>query len=148
MLIVPQHPYMAVGNLRCQLLYPNCDGRRIPDGELLKLLDMVNLPDMVERFGGLDAELDWGKVLSLGEQQRLAFARMLLARPRYALLDEATSALDIGNETRLYSQLVTGPTTLVSVSHRPTLLHYHIQVLELRGNGDWQLHPTHDYQFA
>ncbi|WP_066743110.1 ABC transporter ATP-binding protein/permease [Cupriavidus sp. D384] len=147
-LILPQHPYMAVGNLRCQLLYPNCEGRHVPDGELLKLLDTVNLPDMVERFGGLDAELDWDKVLSLGEQQRLAFARLLLARPRYALLDEATSALDIGNETGLYSQLLSGPTTLVSVSHRPTVLQYHSQVLELRGNGDWELHPTHDYRFA
>lgn len=148
MLILPQHPYMAVGNLRCQLLYPNHEARCTPDDELLKLLEMVNLPDMVERFGGLDAELDWGKVLSLGEQQRLAFARLLLARPRYALLDEATSALDIGNEARLYRQLSAGDTTIVSVSHRPTLLKYHVQVLELRGNGDWQLHPTRDYRFA
>ncbi|KAI3591280.1 Efflux ABC transporter, permease/ATP-binding protein [Cupriavidus sp. U2] len=148
MMIVPQRPYMAVGNLRCQLLYPACAGRHIPDVDLLKLLDMVNLPDMVQRFGGLDAELDWSKVLSLGEQQRLAFARLLLARPRYALLDEATSALDIGNETRLYSQLVASRTTIVSVSHRPTLLPYHNEVLELCGNGDWQLYPTHDYRFA
>ncbi|WER48797.1 ABC transporter ATP-binding protein/permease [Cupriavidus sp. WKF15] len=148
MLILPQHPYMAVGNLRCQLLYPNHHERRTPDAELLKLLEMVNLPDLAERLGGLDAELDWGKVLSLGEQQRLAFARLLLARPRYALLDEATSALDAGNEARLYSQLAAGHTTIVSVSHRPTLLKYHVQVLELCGNGEWQLHPTNEYRFA
>jgi len=148
MLILPQHPYMAVGNLRCQLLYPRHEERHIADSELLKLLEMVNLPDLAERVGGLDAELDWSKVLSLGEQQRLAFARLLLARPRYALLDEATSALDVDNEARLYSHLASGPTTIVSISHRPTLLKYHVQVLELRGNGDWQLQPAHDYRFA
>ncbi len=148
MLILPQHPYMAVGNLRCQLLYPNQKERLVADGELLNLLDMVNLPDIAERFGGLDAELDWGKVLSLGEQQRLAFARLLLARPRYALLDEATRALDVANEAGLYSQLATGHTTLVSVSHRPTLLKYHVQVLELSGNGDWHLDATSDHRFA
>nr|WP_041679931.1 ABC transporter ATP-binding protein/permease [Cupriavidus necator] len=148
MLILPQRPYMAVGNLRCQLLYPDQGQHRISDEELLKLLDMVNLPDLAQRVGGLDAELDWGKVLSLGEQQRLAFARLLRARPRYALLDEATSALDVANEAALYSQLSAGHTTIVSVSHRPTLLKYHVQVLELCGNGDWQLRTPSDCSFA
>ncbi|KAI3609942.1 Efflux ABC transporter, permease/ATP-binding protein, partial (plasmid) [Cupriavidus necator H850] len=117
------------------------------DEELLLLLEMVNLPDIVGRFGGLDAELDWGKVLSVGEQQRLTIGRVLLAKPRYAMLDEATSALDIGNEEGLYLQLAGMSTTLVSVSHRPTLLKYHHQVLELPGDGRWQLHPTRDYRF-
>jgi len=147
MLFLPQHPYMAVGSLRNQLLYPNNTDRQISDEELLLLLEMVNLPNIVGRFGGLDAELDWGKVLSVGEQQRLAIGRVLLARPRYAMLDEATSALDIGNEEGLYLQLAGMPTTLVSVSHRPTLLKYHHQVLELPGDGKWQLHPTRNYRF-
>jgi putative ATP-binding cassette transporter len=77
----------------------------VPDAELLRLLERVNLPDVAERFGGLDAERDWEKVLSIGEQQRLAFARVLLTRPRYAMLDEATSALDAANEESLYRQL-------------------------------------------
>lgn len=148
MLFLPQHPYMVLGSLRSQLLYPNLDDRKISDEELLQLLDAVSLPDFVERFGGLDAVLDWGKVLSVGEQQRLTFARVLLAQPRYAMLDEATSALDIGNEERLYFQLSTAPTTLVSVSHRPTLLKYHQQVLELKGNGDWELHRSRSYRFS
>jgi len=63
------------------------------------------------------------------------------------MLDEATSALDIGNEEGLYLQLAGMSTTLGSVSHRPTLLKYHHQVLELPGDGRWQLHPTRDYRF-
>jgi len=148
MLFLPQHPYMVLGSLRSQLLYPNHNVRNVSDEELLLLLEMVNLPDVVERFGGLDVDLDWGKVLSVGEQQRLTFARVLLAKPRYAMLDEATSALDIGNEERLYFQLSNAATTLVSVSHRPTLLKYHQQVLELTGNGEWELHPSQSYRFT
>jgi putative ATP-binding cassette transporter len=148
MLFLPQQPYMVAGSLRSQLLYPNHIGRRIPDEELLRLLEMVNLRDIVGRFGGLDTEVDWGKVLSLGEQQRLTIARVLLSKPRYVMMDEATSALDIGNEEALYSLLADMPTTLVSVSHRPTLLKFHHQVLELPGNGKWWLHPTRDYRFG
>jgi putative ATP-binding cassette transporter len=89
---------------------------------------------MAARFDGLDAELDWAKVLSVGEQQRVAFARVLLSAPRYAILDEATSALDIANEDSLYRQLAASGTTLISVGHRPSILKYHPQVLELTGN--------------
>ena len=103
-MFLPQQPYMVLGSLRSQLLYPDRN-RRVSDPELLRLLERVNLPDLAERFGGLDAQLDWGKVLSIGEQQRLAFARVLLCRPRYVMLDEATSALDVGNEEILYREL-------------------------------------------
>ncbi|TPQ36134.1 ABC transporter ATP-binding protein/permease [Cupriavidus sp. WKF15] len=147
-LFLPQHPYMVLGSLRSQLLYPNHKDRKVADDELLQLLEMVNLSDIARRFGGLDSDLDWSKVLSVGEQQRLTFARVLFARPRYAMLDEATSALDISNEERLYLQLSTASTTLVSVSHRPTLLKYHKQVLELKGDGDWALHTSRDYRFC
>ncbi|MGE8454864.1 MAG: ABC transporter ATP-binding protein/permease, partial [Pseudomonadales bacterium] len=148
MQFLPQQPYMVPGSLRDQLLYPNDSHGAISDRELLRLLEMVNLPDLIERFGGLDADLDWGKVLSVGERQRLAFARVLLSRPRYAMLDEATSALDIGNEEDLYSQLCSTSTTLVSVSHRPTLLKYHHQVLELEGSGQWQLYSSSNFSFT
>lgn len=144
-MFLPQQPYMVLGNLRSQLLYPD-RSRHASDQELLRLLERVNLPDLAGRFGGLDAELDWGKVLSIGEQQRLAFARVLLCRPRYVMLDEATSALDVGNEEILYRELAATATTPVSVSHHPTLLKFHRQVLELTGNGAWRLHRAEDYR--
>ena len=144
-MFLPQQPYMVLGTLRSQLLYPD-RSRHVSDPELLRLLERVNLPDLAVRFGGLDAELDWGKVLSIGEQQRLAFARVLLCRPRYVMLDEATSALDAGNEEILYRELAATATTPVSVSHHPTLLRFHRQVLELTGNGAWRLHRAEDYR--
>jgi putative ATP-binding cassette transporter len=145
-MFLPQQPYMLLGSLRSQLLYPRQE-RQVGDQELLALLERVNLPDLAERSGGLDAELDWEKTLSMGEQQRLAFARLLLTQPRYAILDEATSALDLANERWLYQQLMDGQTTLISVGHRSTLLAYHSQVLELDGNGGWQAHVAQGYRF-
>ena len=146
-LFLPQQPYMILGSLRSQLLYPNKD-RPIADAELLRLLESVNLPDIAKRFGGLDVELDWEKVLSVGEQQRIAFARVLLTQPRYVMLDEATSALDIANEESLYRQLAATCTTIVSVGHRSTILKYHQQVLTLAGDGEWQLRPAQGYSFG
>ncbi len=142
MMFLPQRPYMLLGSLRSQLLYPRMS---VPDEELLRLLYLVNLPDIAARVGGLDAELDWAKVLSIGEQQRVAFARVLLAAPRYALLDEATSALDEDNEERLYRLLAESGTTLVSVGHRASILKYHTQVLELDGRGGWRLLKAEGY---
>ncbi len=147
MLFLPQQPYLPLGDLRCQLTYPQTD-REVSDEELLSWLDRVNLPTLAGRFGGLGAELDWAKVLSVGEQQRLAFARALLAKPRYLLLDEATSALDATNEERLYSQLPGLSITPISVSHHQALLKHHHQVLELPGDGKWTLHAAVTYHWA
>jgi putative ATP-binding cassette transporter len=146
MLFLPQRPYMVQGSLRNQLLYPNVE-KGLTDAELLDVLKQVNLPDLAANFDGLDAELDWGKVLSVGEQQRVAFARVLLIGPCYAILDEATSALDIANEESLYRLLAATRTTLVSVGHRPSILKYHPQVLELSGDGEWKLYAAADYRF-
>jgi putative ATP-binding cassette transporter len=140
-MFLPQQPYMILGSLRSQLLYPHT-GREVGEAELLSLLDRVRLPDLAERFGGLDAERDWEKVLSIGEQQRLAFARVLLSKPRYVILDEATSALDPTNEERLYHELIAAGVTPVSVSHHDAILKYHRQVLELTGEGGWQIRPA------
>jgi len=147
MLFLPQQPYLPLGDLRCQLTYPQTE-RNISDEELLQWLERVNLPTLADRFGGLGAELDWARVLSVGEQQRLAFARALLAKPRYLLLDEATSALDATNEECLYGQLAGLSITPISVSHHQTLLKHHHRVLELPGNGSWTLHEASSYRWA
>lgn len=140
---LPQQPYMVLGSLRSQLLYPHTE-QVVADVELMRLLERARLPDLAERFGGLDAERDWEKVLSIGEQQRLAFARALLAKPRYVMLDEATSALDPANEERLYQELVAAGVTPVSVTHHAVLRPFHRQVLELTGEGAWRLQPAHE----
>lgn len=145
MLFLPQRPYMILGTLREQLLYPAKDAQ-VPDEELLQVLKTVNLPDLAKRVGGLDVELDWEKVLSVGEQQRVAFARLLLTKPGYAILDEATSALDAHNEEDLYGKLKEFSTTIVSVSHHPALKKFHDQVLVLTGEGKWELHAADDYE--
>jgi putative ATP-binding cassette transporter len=144
MLFLPQRPYMVLGTLRDQLLYPNLS-LETSEEQLRDALSQVNLADLPERVGGFDVELTWSDVLSLGEQQRLAFARLLLARPRYAILDEATSALDLANEQLLYKKLRETGTTFVSVGHRTSLLKYHDLVLELTGNSSWKLMPVQEY---
>ena len=145
MLFLPQKPYMVEGSLRRQLLYPGAPDD-MPDDELRRVLEAVNLPDLIERSGGLDAELDWAKVLSVGEQQRVAMARVLLAKPEYVILDEATSALDRVNEENLYETLQAASMTLVSIGHRISILKYHDQVLELNGNGEWEVVSSEEYQ--
>jgi vitamin B12/bleomycin/antimicrobial peptide transport system ATP-binding/permease protein len=144
MLFLPQRPYMILGSLRDQLLYPHTD-KEIENERLHHVLQQVNLTDLSHRFGGLDVELDWTNSLSLGEQKRLAFARLLLTQPDYAILDEATSALDLKNEERLYQQLQAIATMFISVGHRSSLVKYHQQVLELDGNSGWQFFPVQAY---
>lgn len=144
MLFLPQRPYMVLGNLRSQLLYPNIN-RELSDEQLCEVLGQVNLADLPNRVGGLDVELEWADILSLGEQQRLAFARLLLAKPLYAILDESTSALDVGNEKQLYQLLKQVGTTFISVGHRPTLVPYHDYVLKLGSSANWQIIPVENY---
>ncbi|WP_107671365.1 ABC transporter ATP-binding protein/permease [Cyanothece sp. BG0011] len=136
-LFLPQKPYMILGTLREQLLYPNTE-KYITDEKLKDILKTVNLPNLADRFD-FEAQENWENVLSLGEQQRVAFARILITQPRYAILDEATSALDVKNEERLYQELSHMGTTYISVGHRPTLRQYHQQLLEIFDGGHWEL---------
>lgn len=137
-LFLPQRPYMIVGSLRDQMIYPNME-IEASDEELKAILLQINLPDLDERFEGFDAVEDWSSVLSLGEQQRLTFARLLLNKPQYAILDEATSALDLSNEASLYEQLQHLETTFLSVGHRSTLTNYHERTLKLAADTTWEL---------
>ncbi len=138
----PQRPYMIIGTLRCQLTYPS--DKKCTEEETLEVLKAVNLADLADRFGGLDTEADWAKILSLGEQQRVGFARALIAKPRLIILDEATSALDTKNEELLYQRLVDSGATLISVSHRLNILKFHTHVLNLIGDGCWQVSLVKD----
>ncbi|MEO0458222.1 MAG: ATP-binding cassette domain-containing protein, partial [Cyanobacteria bacterium P01_A01_bin.114] len=144
MLFLPQRPYMLLGTLREQLTYPY--RYEHSDETLIDILEQVNLGDLPERFSGLDTIHDWPSVLSLGQQQRLAFARVLLSQPRYVMLDEATSALDINNERHLYELLANMQVVYVSVGHRPSLLEYHQNVLELNSDSTWQVYSASTYR--
>jgi vitamin B12/bleomycin/antimicrobial peptide transport system ATP-binding/permease protein len=146
-LFLPQTPYMLLGTLREQLIYPNLR-ENITDAEIQEALTVVNLEDLGDRMGGLDTEKDWAAVLSQGEQQRLAFARILLSQPKFVILDEATSALDVGNERRLYELLQSLDITYISVGHRPGLVDYHQRVLDLGAESGWKLSAAEDYRFA
>jgi ABC-type uncharacterized transport system fused permease/ATPase subunit len=144
LLFLPQRPYMPLGSLRQQLLYPQAIARS--DQELEAILAQVNIS--AAQWGGLDAIADWSQVLSGGEQQRLAFARLLVQQPHCVLLDEATSALDPDNEARLYAQLRQMAITYVSVAHREALLPWHDWVLELSHDRGWHWVSAKTYDFG
>jgi putative ATP-binding cassette transporter len=146
LLFIPQKPYMLLGSLREQLCYPQSP-ERFSDEQLRHVLEQAYLPDLIQRYPDLTVKQDWPRLLSLGEQQRLAFARLLLNGPRFVVLDEATSALDVTTEKRLYQLLVEREMAFVSIGHRPTLTQYHDTVLELDGHGGWRVLPAEGYTF-
>ena len=146
LLFIPQKPYMILGSLREQLCYP-LQPDRFSDEQLRHVLEEVKLPALVQRYPDLDIKQDWPRLLSLGEQQRLAFARLLLNSPQFVVLDEATSALDVATEKHLYNLLAQREMAFVSVGHRPTLRSFHDTVLELDGQGGWKLIPAASYDF-
>lgn len=141
LMFLPQRPFVPKSTLRKALCYPMTNTRQ-SDTQLLALLKLVNLPDLAMQSGGLDVEHDWRDKLSLGEQQRLSFARVILAKPAYAFLDEASSALDDANERLLYTLLSSVGSTVISVGHRSSLLEHHDTVLELKGGGEWELRAS------
>src|SRR5579884_1058416 len=143
MLFLPQQPYLALGTLRDQLLYAIAPGVPVAEERLLAVLQEVQLDSVLERTGGLDAEQrDWTSILSLGEQQSLAFARLLLAEPEIAFLDEALSALPSERVRDLYELLSRTTTTYISTASGPDLLEYHDQLLQLHSDGSWRATDT------
>ncbi len=146
LLFIPQKPYMTLGTLREQLCYPQRpDPALFSDNHLRSVLELVNLGALVQRYPDFNIKQDWPRLLSLGEQQRLAFGRLLLNSPRYVILDEATSAVDVKTERHLYALLVERNIAFISVGHRPTLTAFHDNVLELDGSGSWRLLPASAY---
>ncbi|MEK7951153.1 ABC transporter ATP-binding protein/permease [Luteolibacter soli] len=148
MMFLPQRPYMVPGSLRTQLDYP--EARRDTDPTALQeVLETVNLPDLADRVeGDFDREADWANMLSLGEQQRLSFARLLMKKPAVAFLDESTSALDEPNEEHLYEYLKEHRYTYVSVGHRSTLLKYHDWLMRIGKDGSWEVIETANLEDA
>jgi putative ATP-binding cassette transporter len=128
-LFLPQRPYLPLGTLADALVYPRAAGE-LPRESLVDALRAVGLPGLADR---LDEEANWAQRLSIGEQQRLAFARVLLVRPEIVFLDEATSALDEAAEISLYRLLREAPwrPTIVSVGHHGTLRRFHDAVVDL-----------------
>jgi putative ATP-binding cassette transporter len=139
LMFLPQRPYMIQGSLRDQLLYPY-PHQSVSDEQIREVVDLVNLADVFERVDSdLDRVIDWTNVLSLGEQQRIAFARLFLRQPKFAFLDEATSALDEDNQDRLYALLKKSGTGYISVGHRTTLIGHHDRLLILDRSGSWEM---------
>ncbi|MBT2339582.1 MULTISPECIES: ABC transporter ATP-binding protein/permease [Pseudomonas] len=132
---LPQKPYLPLGSLREALWYPN-PPRNEEDATLRKAMEQVGLQHLGDQ---LDQERDWAQTLSVGEQQRCAFVRALLARPTVLFLDESSSALDAANELRCYQLLkqTLPETILISVGHNTSLEHIHWQVLELGDEDQW-----------
>ena len=131
-----QQPYLPLGTLRTALAYPS-PAETLSDDVAVEILRGVQLGHLADR---LDVETDWSRTLSPGEQQRLAFGRILIARPAVAFLDETTSALDEGMEHAIY-ELVRErmpDCTIVSVGHRSSLENLHSNELTLLGEGQWE----------
>ena len=128
LMFIPQKSYLPLGTLRAALNYPG--NKPIDDTELIYLMDLCQIGYLKDK---LDLEADWSHVLSVGEQQRLAFVRAHIQQPQWLFLDEATSALDEDTEANMYSLLQERlqQTTVVSVGHRSTLNKYHELVLRL-----------------
>jgi putative ATP-binding cassette transporter len=137
-MFLPQKPYLPLGTLRRALIYPSAENDAPSDDKLKLILRTVELPALADK---LDVADDWSRILSLGEQQRLAFARVLLAAPDYIFLDEATSALDEPREIEMYKLLreQLPKVTVVSVGHRSTLYNLHDVELKLDGTGNYSI---------
>jgi putative ATP-binding cassette transporter len=126
---------MVLGNLREQLVYPQSE-EGADDKVIRDALDKVNFTEVLDRVDGdLGRSIDWTNILSLGEQQRISFARIFLRKPVLAFLDEATSSLDEENERLLYKRLRELGISFVSVGHRSTLKEFHDHLIILNKEG-------------
>jgi len=140
LLFLPQKPYLPLGTLKDVLLYPYGTAT-ITDETIQEVMVVCKLEDLI---GRLDKVENWSQILSIGEQQRIAFARAILQRPEWLFLDEATSALDEPAEQAMYKLLHERLeySSIISVGHRSTLIDYHKMRLNFAGAGRWDLQNT------
>ena len=140
MFYVPQKPYLPLGNLRDQLIYPDSQEEAVSkgysDSELLGLLKVVRLEYLVDR-DGWDSVQDWTDILSGGEKQRIAMSRLFYHRPMFAILDECTSAVSVDVEGQMYRYAKQIGITLLTVSHRPSLFQFHEYLIKFDGLGGY-----------
>lgn len=136
-LFLPQRPYLPLGTLRQAVYYPLavCEGE---DQAIKDVLKKVDMEQFIERLDDAD---DWSHILSLGEQQRIAFARVLLVKPDWLFLDEATSALDEAHEAAMYEMLKRElpDMSIISIGHRSTLLKQHDKMLKINKEKKWAI---------
>lgn len=137
-LFLSQKPYLPQGRLIDALYYPAMASEDCNLAAIQQIMQQVNLGHLTDK---LEQEQDWTRVLSLGEQQRLAFARLLLHKPQVAFLDEATASMDEGLEDAMYQLLKSAlpNTTIISVGHRSTLLKHHRLHLQIQADKSWKL---------
>ncbi|CAK9818377.1 ATP-binding cassette sub-family D member 3 [Anthophora quadrimaculata] len=147
---IPQRPYMTLGTLRDQIIYPHTKAEmmrrgQMTDGDLKKLLNLVQLGHLLERENltnsegqGWDVVADWMDVLSGGEKQRIAMARLFYHKPQFAILDECTSAVSVDVEDSMYSYCRQANITLFTVSHRRSLWKHHEYYLHMDGRGNYE----------
>jgi putative ATP-binding cassette transporter len=148
LMFLPQRPYMIQGSLRAQLLYPLSDDAT-PDDAIRAAAEAANLAEVLKRVDDdITQVVDWTNVLSLGEQQRVSFARLFLKKPLIAFLDEATSALDEANERLLYARLQELGLAYVSIGHRSTLKEFHDFLLTLHSDGRVEFAPLRPTQVS
>uniref|UniRef100_A0AAR2KXK1 ABC transporter domain-containing protein n=1 Tax=Pygocentrus nattereri TaxID=42514 RepID=A0AAR2KXK1_PYGNA len=142
---VPQRPYMTLGSLRDQVIYPDTyeDQKKkgISDQVLKEYLDNVQLGHILDREGSWDTVQDWMDVLSGGEKQRMAMARLFYHKPQFAILDECTSAVSVDVEDYIYSHCRKVGITLFTVSHRKSLWKHHEYYLHMDGRGNYEFKP-------
>ena len=142
-MFVPQKSYLPCSSLRETLVYPDIV-KEDKDKVMREILVMCKLAHLTDK---LHIVADWGHTLSLGEQQRVAFARVLLQKPNWLFLDEATSALDESTEQAMYKMIVStmSNAAIISVGHRSTLMNYHTAKMELNSMGSCVVTKIHKY---